>query len=283
MVRSMMSQTTLPKSFWDYALESAAHILNMILTKKVKKTSYEDTQRKRWVTPSTMKNPVWEHELGDHNEPTNYKAALSYLESEKWLEALNGEMQSMKDNKVSKGFTQTYEVDYEEIFSPVADIRTIRILIAIVAYYDYEIWQMDVKTVFINGHLTEEVYMVQHKGFVNPKYPTKFNIENSKRGLIPMQEKPKLSKLKVLLQRMQRVPYASAVGSIIDIKRELRVTCYTDVGYLTDANDSKSQTGYVFVLNRGAVDWKIAKKSIIETSSKEAKYMAASEASKKAL
>ncbi|GKB86453.1 zinc finger, CCHC-type containing protein [Tanacetum coccineum] len=54
MVCSMMSQTTLPKSFWDYALESAIRILNMILTKKVEKTSYEDTQRKRWVTPSTI-------------------------------------------------------------------------------------------------------------------------------------------------------------------------------------------------------------------------------------
>ncbi|GJU32086.1 retrotransposon protein, putative, ty1-copia subclass [Tanacetum coccineum] len=41
MVRSMMSQTTLPKSFWDYALESAAHILNMVPTKKVEKTPYE--------------------------------------------------------------------------------------------------------------------------------------------------------------------------------------------------------------------------------------------------
>nr|GFA98154.1 hypothetical protein [Tanacetum cinerariifolium] len=41
MVRSMMSQTTLPKSFWDYALETAAHILNMVLTKKVEKTPYE--------------------------------------------------------------------------------------------------------------------------------------------------------------------------------------------------------------------------------------------------
>ncbi|GJR34708.1 zinc finger, CCHC-type containing protein [Tanacetum coccineum] len=42
---------------------------------------------------------------------------------------------------------------------------------AIAAYYDYEIWQMDVKTAFLNGHLSEEVYMVQPEGFVNPKYP----------------------------------------------------------------------------------------------------------------
>ncbi|GJU07227.1 putative retrotransposon protein [Tanacetum coccineum] len=68
-----------------------------------------------------------------------------------------------------------------------------------------------------------------------------------------------------------------------DIKRELRVSCYTDGGYLTDADDLKSQTGYVFVLNGGVVDWKSDKQSIFATSSIEAKYIAAYDASKKAV
>ena len=72
---------------------------------------------------------------------------------------------------VAKGFTQTFGVDYEETFSPVADIRAISILIAIAAYYDYEIWQMDVKTAFLNGRLDEDIYMAQPEGFVNPKLP----------------------------------------------------------------------------------------------------------------
>ncbi|GJW40719.1 retrotransposon protein, putative, ty1-copia subclass [Tanacetum coccineum] len=149
-----------------------------------------------------------EHELGDHGEPPNYRATLSDPESEKWLEAMNAKMQSIKVNHVwnlvdlplnyktirskwlskkktdmdgnihtykarlvAKGFTQTYGVDYEETFPPIADIKAIRILIAIAAYYDYEIWQMDVKTAFLNGHIKEDVYMVQSKGFVNPKHP----------------------------------------------------------------------------------------------------------------
>ncbi|GJT64065.1 protease Do-like protein 5, chloroplastic [Tanacetum coccineum] len=53
------------------------------------------------------------------------------------------------------------------------DIRAIKILIAIDAFYDYEIWQMDVKTAFLNGHLFEEVYMVQPECFVNPKFPNR--------------------------------------------------------------------------------------------------------------
>nr|GEV16894.1 retrotransposon protein, putative, Ty1-copia subclass [Tanacetum cinerariifolium] len=64
-------------------------------------------------------------------------------------------------------------VDSEETFSPVADIRAIRILIAIAAFYDYEIWQMDVKNAFLNGYLDEDIYMVQHEGFIDPKHPRK--------------------------------------------------------------------------------------------------------------
>ncbi|GJV01461.1 zinc finger, CCHC-type containing protein [Tanacetum coccineum] len=139
--------------------------------------------------------------LGDLNKPPNYKATLSDLEFYKWIEAMNTEMHSMKDNQVwvlvdlppngrtirskwifkkktdmdgtvhtfkarliAKGYTQTHDVDYGETFSPVADIRAIRILLAIVAFYDYEIWKMDVKTAFLNGHLSEDVYMVQPEG-----------------------------------------------------------------------------------------------------------------------
>ena len=48
-------------------------------------------------------------------------------------------------------------------------LKSIRILLAIAAYYDYEIWQMDVKTAFLNRNLLEDVYMTQPEGFVNPE------------------------------------------------------------------------------------------------------------------
>nr|GEZ35388.1 zinc finger, CCHC-type [Tanacetum cinerariifolium] len=61
------------------------------------------------------------------------------------------------------------------------------------------------------------------------------------------------------------------------------VSCYTDAGYLTDADDLKTQTGYVFVLNGGDVDWKSAKQSIFATSFAEAEHIAAFDASKEAV
>ena len=50
-------------------------------------------------------------------------------------------------------------------------LKSIRILLVIAAYYDYEIWEMDVKTAFLNGNLLEDVYMKQPEGFVDPKNP----------------------------------------------------------------------------------------------------------------
>nr|GEV07513.1 UDP-glycosyltransferase 85C2-like [Tanacetum cinerariifolium] len=96
-----------------------------------------------------------------------------------------------------------HEEDDLEIDKPQSDIIhiQIRIFIAIAAFYDYEIYQMDVRTAFLNGYLSEEVYMEQPEG---------------------------------------------------DIKQKLRVSCYTDAGYLTDTDELKSQTRYVFILNGGS-------------------------------
>ena len=73
-----------------------------------------------------------------------------------------------KARLVAKGFRQVQGVDYDETFSPVEMLKSVRIILAIAAYFDYEIWQMDVKTAFLNGNLTEHVDMMQPKGFVDP-------------------------------------------------------------------------------------------------------------------
>ena len=80
---------------------------------------------------------------------------------------MDGNVHTFKARLVAKGFKQTHGVDYDETFSPLAMLKSIRILLAIVAYYDYEIWQMYVKTTFLNKKLLEDVYMTQPEGFVN--------------------------------------------------------------------------------------------------------------------
>ncbi|GJZ23428.1 retrotransposon protein, putative, ty1-copia subclass, partial [Tanacetum coccineum] len=104
----------------------------------------------------------------------------------KWLfkkkTNMDGIVHVYKARLVAKDYTQLYGVDYKETFSPVADIKAIRILISIAAYYDYEIWQMDVKTAFLNCYLDEDIYMVQPEGFVDPNHPRK------KSGYIELQK-----------------------------------------------------------------------------------------------
>jgi hypothetical protein len=74
---------------------------------------------------------------------------------------------------VVKGFKQVHSNDCDETFSPVVMLKSVRIVLAINAYFEYEIWQMDVKMVFRNGNLTEDVYMTQPEGFADPKYAGK--------------------------------------------------------------------------------------------------------------
>ncbi|KAK9003876.1 hypothetical protein V6N11_018772 [Hibiscus sabdariffa] len=322
MVRSMMSHTDLPTSFWGYALETAAFTLNRVPSKSVQKTPHEmwtgrrpnmsfmkiwgckayvkhqmstklesklgkctfvgypketkgyyfynenkvfvartgvflekkfltnsgkgrnieleEVQQQQVIEPevegisqAVEENPTdletqplrrstrERHEperygflftthgdviLVDQDEPKTYQEAVSSPDSEKWLEAMGSEMDSMSEKQVwtlveppegikpigckwvfkkktdmdgnvqtykgrlvAKGFRQIHGVDYDETFSPVGMIKSIRILLAVVAFHDYEIWKMDVKTAFLNGKLEEDVYMTQPKGFVTPE------------------------------------------------------------------------------------------------------------------
>ena len=78
----------------------------------------------------------------------------------------DGRVETFKARLVAKGYTQKEDIDYEETFSLVAMLKSIRILLSIAAHLDYEIWQMDVKTAFLNGHLEEDIYMMQPDGFM---------------------------------------------------------------------------------------------------------------------
>ncbi|KAH9762947.1 hypothetical protein KPL70_001004 [Citrus sinensis] len=145
---------------------------------------------------------VAEEVIGE--EPVSYNQAMGSKVREKWLDAMNEEIISLKKNRtwilvkkpqnkrlvsckwtykikegtvdvepprykarlVAKGFTQKHGVDFNEVFSPVVKYSSIRILLAIAAYNDLELDQMDVKTAFLHGNLEEEILMDQPEGFI---------------------------------------------------------------------------------------------------------------------
>ncbi|KAJ9561421.1 hypothetical protein OSB04_006581 [Centaurea solstitialis] len=76
-----------------------------------------------------------------------------------------------KAQLVAKGYRQQEGIDYDETFAPVARLEAIRMFLAYAAYKDFTVFQMDVKTAFLYGHLKEEVYVAQPEGFVDKEHP----------------------------------------------------------------------------------------------------------------
>ncbi|GJV65400.1 retrovirus-related pol polyprotein from transposon TNT 1-94 [Tanacetum coccineum] len=73
----------------------------------------------------------------------------------------------------SKGYAQEEGIDFEETFTLIARLEAVRIFVAYAVHKSYPIYQIDVKTAFLNGPLKVEVYVAQPNGFVDPDHPEK--------------------------------------------------------------------------------------------------------------
>uniref|UniRef100_A0A2N9F8E4 CCHC-type domain-containing protein n=1 Tax=Fagus sylvatica TaxID=28930 RepID=A0A2N9F8E4_FAGSY len=142
---------------------------------------YDGTTLRRSIRPKRSTIPddyvVYlqesDYNIGAENDPEFFSQAMSCKESELWYNAMKEEMNSMKSNGVwdlvelPNGVKPLDKegIDYTETFSPVSKKDSLRVILALVAHFDLELQQMDVKTAFLNGDLEEEVYMKQPEGF----------------------------------------------------------------------------------------------------------------------
>ncbi|GKE85679.1 retrovirus-related pol polyprotein from transposon TNT 1-94, partial [Tanacetum coccineum] len=94
-----------------------------------------------------------------------------------------------KARLVAKGYHQEEGIDFKESFAPVARIDAIRIFIANAAHKNMTIYQMDVKTAFVNGELLEEVYVSQPEGFADQDKPT--HVYKLKKSLFGLKQAPR--------------------------------------------------------------------------------------------
>ncbi|GKC71704.1 retrovirus-related pol polyprotein from transposon TNT 1-94, partial [Tanacetum coccineum] len=100
-----------------------------------------------------------------------------------------GDMLKNKARLVAKGYRQEEGLDFEESFAPVARLEAIRIFLANAASKNMTVYQMDVKTAFLNGELKEEVYVSQPEGFVDPDRP--HHVYRLKKALYGLKQAPR--------------------------------------------------------------------------------------------
>ncbi|GKB71633.1 putative RNA-directed DNA polymerase, partial [Tanacetum coccineum] len=223
--------------------------------------------------------------LTDGGEPECYAEAMEDEHKKEWFEAMEDEMNSLHENNtfelvklpkgkralknkwvyklkteehtsrprykarlVVKGFSQKRGIDFDEIFSPVVKMGSIRVVLGLAASLDLEVEQIDVKTTFLHGDLDKEIYMEQPEGFQFgdddfiilllyvddmlivgknigriaqlKRDLSKFNMDKAKVVSSPLTTNFKLTdkdcpSSKKNIEKMDRVPYASAVGSLM--------------------------------------------------------------------
>nr|GEV44239.1 integrase, catalytic region, zinc finger, CCHC-type, peptidase aspartic, catalytic [Tanacetum cinerariifolium] len=119
-----------------------------------------------------LEEVVWsfERDNGGEIHPQMWRRSFDDVEKREWKSFI-----SFSDSKSGNSLTNPLEkgIDFKESFAPVARLEAVRIFVAYDAHKSFLIYQMDVKTAFLNGSLKEEVYVAQPDGFVDPDHPDK--------------------------------------------------------------------------------------------------------------
>nr|GEW87513.1 hypothetical protein [Tanacetum cinerariifolium] len=201
-------------------------------------------------------------------EPKNIKEAMA---NSAWIEVMQEEFyqfdrlqdedQTLLCNKarlVAKGYAQEEGINFEESFALVTRLEAVWIFIAYAAHKSFPIYQMDVKTTFLNGPLNEEVYVAQPYGFVDPDHPKK------------------VYRLRKALYGLNQAPRAW----YNELLKFLTSKGFTkDVDHAGCIDSCKSTSGGIQFLGDKLVSWMSKKQNCIAMSSAEAEYVALSASS----
>nr|GEU83330.1 hypothetical protein [Tanacetum cinerariifolium] len=235
----------------------------------------------------------------------------------KWLwKNKKDEDQTIIRNKarlVAKGYAYEEGIDFEESFAPVARLEVVQIFVAYAAHKSFPIYQMDVKTAFLNGPLKEKVYVAQPDGFVDPDHPEKvYRLRKALYGFkqapkawydellkfltskgftkgqsigTPMATKPKLD-ADLSGNPVDQTNYRSKIKSLMyltssrpDIVQagfSFGLTAFSDADHAGCINSRKSTSRGIQFLGDKLVSWMSKKQNCTAMSSAEAEYVSLS-------
>nr|GFA65321.1 Gag-Pol polyprotein [Tanacetum cinerariifolium] len=187
---------------------------------------------------------------------------------------------------VAKGYRQEAGIDFEESFAPVARLEAIRLFIANAASQNMIIFQMDVKTAFLNGELNEVVYVSQPEGFVDPEHHTSMILTLAPPLITSMAKHPKLDEDKGG-KLIHPTRYHGMVGSLMYLSASrpdivfadtgFTLTAFADADYAGCQDTRRSTSGYAQFLGGRLVSWSSKKQKSTAISTTETEYIALSE------
>ncbi|KAL0449029.1 UNVERIFIED_CONTAM: putative transposon Ty5-1 protein [Sesamum latifolium] len=201
-----------------------------------------------------------------------YGEVMSDIDSDKWLEAMKSEMDSMGSNQIWT------------LVDPPKGVKPVGCKWVYKPWYDYEIWQMDVKMAFLNDFIKEEIYD-QLEGFASVGEEQKCTRPNITYTLSMTSRyqacagKAHWSAVKTILKYLKRIK----VMFLIYGSGKFILEDYSDASFQSDDDDAKSQSDFVFKLNGGVVAWKSSKQTTTADFTIEAEYIVASKAAKEAI
>nr|GEX31999.1 retrovirus-related Pol polyprotein from transposon TNT 1-94 [Tanacetum cinerariifolium] len=213
------------------------------------------------VAPSTKPSS---QESSSNVEPTN--PPLKHIS--KWMNIHPLE----KARLIAKGYRQEDEVDFEESFAPVACIEAIRIFVAKATNKNMTIYQIDVKTAFLNGELRKEVYVSRMVGFVDPENPTHvYKLKKAMYGLKKegkdiLMVKPTEKHLHAVKRIFRYLKGTTNIGLWYSKDTNIALTAYAYADHAGFQDTKKSTSGNAQFLGDKLVSWSLKKQKIIDIS-----------------
>ncbi|GKD68253.1 putative ribonuclease H-like domain-containing protein, partial [Tanacetum coccineum] len=183
-VRTMLADSKLPTTFWAEAVNTACYVQNRVLViKPHNKTPYELFLEEPKKIVQELKDPSWIEAMQEELLQFKLQEVWTLVELPNGKRAIGTKwvFRNKKDERcimiknkarlVAQGYTQEEGIDYDEVFSPIARIEAIRLLLTYASFKDFVVYQMDVKSAFLYGKIEEEVYVCQPLGFEDPNFP----------------------------------------------------------------------------------------------------------------